>query len=92
MAKNLRLGADWVPAIVVEQLGPLTYLVGTCNDQLLWKCHIDLLKELSVRNRTEEAQDTMDSDVPATYPETADVPLGAESIAARASYVAAACR
>ena len=27
MARNLRSGAAWLPAIVVERLGPLTYLV-----------------------------------------------------------------
>ena len=27
MAKNLRPGAAWVPGVVVERVGPLTYLV-----------------------------------------------------------------
>ena len=47
MAKNLRPGPDLV---VVERLGPLTYLVETA-DRLLWKRHIDLLRELSVNLR-----------------------------------------
>ena len=42
MARNLRPGAAWLPAIVVEQLGPLTYLVEV-NGQL-WKRHIDHLR------------------------------------------------
>ena len=25
MAKNLRPGPDWIPAIIVERLGPLSY-------------------------------------------------------------------
>ena len=53
MAKNLRPGPDWVPAVVVERLGPLTYLVET-TDRLLWKRHIDLLRELCVRNHITE--------------------------------------
>ena len=52
MARNLRPGADWVPAVVVERLGPLTYLVET-SDRLLWKRHIDLLRELCVRETRE---------------------------------------
>ena len=41
-------GPDWVPAVVVERLGLLS-LVKT-SDRLLWKRHIDLLHEVSVRN------------------------------------------
>ena len=65
MARNLRPGADWVPAVVVERLGPLSYLVET-SDKLLWKRHIDLLRELEVRNRDSEFQepDAPDLDVP----------------------------
>ena len=53
MAKNLRPEPDWVPAVVVEHLGPLTYLVET-TDRLLWKRHIDLLRELCVHNHITE--------------------------------------
>lgn len=33
-ARNMRLGPDWVSAIVVERLGPVSYLVET-SDHLL---------------------------------------------------------
>ena len=46
MAKNLRPGPKWIPAVIVEWLGPLSYLVQT-NDCALWRRHVDLLKELS---------------------------------------------
>ena len=46
MARNLRPGPDWIPAVVVERLGPLSYLIET-EDHDLWRRHIDLLKELS---------------------------------------------
>ena len=36
MAHYMRPGPDWVPAVVIERLGPLTYLVET-TDHLLWK-------------------------------------------------------
>ena len=53
MACNMHPGPDWVPAVVIERLGPLTYLVET-TDHLLWKRHIDLLHEgeQSSRNST----------------------------------------
>ena len=47
MAKNLRQGPNWIPAVVVERLGPLSYLVET-EDRELWRHHVDLLKELAV--------------------------------------------
>ena len=46
MAKNLRPGAAWVPGVVVERVGPLTYLVQV-DDGGLWKRHIDHLRERS---------------------------------------------
>ena len=42
MARNLRPSAAWLPAIVVERLGHLIYLVDV-NGQL-WKRHIDHLR------------------------------------------------
>lgn len=44
MAKNFRPGVDWVPATVVDSLGPLSYLVET-TDGILWRRHVDHLKE-----------------------------------------------
>ena len=43
MARDLRPGLDWVPAVIVECLGPVV----ATSDQLLWKRHIDLLRELA---------------------------------------------
>ena len=34
MARNVRPGPDWVPAVVIERLGPLTYLVETADHLL----------------------------------------------------------
>ena len=36
VVKNLRSGPDWIPAIAVERLGPLSYLVET-QDQQVWR-------------------------------------------------------
>ena len=69
MARNMRPGPDWVPAVVIERLGPLTYLVETA-DHLLWKRHVDLLRELKMDSQTETPQST-ESD-----PSDLDIPLG----------------
>ncbi len=45
MAKNFRPGPAWIPAIIVERLGPLSYLIET-EDRECWRRHIDHLKEL----------------------------------------------
>ena len=57
MARNIHSGPDWVPAVVIERLGPLTYLVETA-DYLLWKRHINLLRELrwAVKQRLHSLQ------------------------------------
>ena len=69
MVRNMHPGPDWVPAVVIERLGPLTYLVET-TDHLLWKRHIDLLRELKVNSQVETPQST-ESD-----PSDLDIPLG----------------
>lgn len=51
MAKDLGPGPAWIPAVLVERLGPLSYLVETeVHD--LWRRHVDhivdLLNELTV--------------------------------------------
>ncbi len=59
MAKNLRPGPDWVKAIVISKLGPLSCLVET-EDKLLWRRHVDHLKKLDVRPiRVPEAQEAV---------------------------------
>ena len=57
MARNMCPGPDWVPAVVIERLGHLTYLVET-TDHLLWKRHINLLRELKVKSQAETPQST----------------------------------
>ena len=69
MVCNMRTGPDWVPAVVIERLGPLTYLVETA-DHLLWKRHIDRLRELKTDSQIETPQST-ESD-----PSDLDSPLG----------------
>ena len=42
-ARNFRVGSMWVPAMVVDQLGPLSYLV-QLKDGELWRRHLDHLR------------------------------------------------
>ena len=46
MARNLRPGVPWVPGVIVEQLGPLTYRVQV-EGGLLWRRHLDHLRTCS---------------------------------------------
>ena len=103
VARNMRPGPDWVPAVVKERLGPLTYLVET-TERLLWKRHVDLLRELTVRKQLEtldaEMPDSQDWDVPApelplvlepdTLPAVGDVPPPAPVAAPAATPLPAA--
>ena len=50
-------GPDWVPAVVIERLGPLTFLDETA-DHLLWKRHIDLLHEVKMDSQAVRPQST----------------------------------
>ena len=44
MVRNFRPRQDWVSAIVVERLGPVSYLVETADHQM-WRRYLDHLKE-----------------------------------------------
>lgn len=57
MVKNLRPGPNWLPAVVVERLGSLSYLVET-TDQQVWRRHIDHIKERVNREDTQLPPDT----------------------------------
>ena len=41
-AHNFRAGPQWAPSVIVERLGPLTYLVQV-NSGVFRQCHIDYL-------------------------------------------------
>lgn len=76
MARNLRPGTEWVPAVVVERLGPLTYLVET-SEHLIWKRHIDLLRELSLSRSLSQSQELEESEpeVPVETPNSEVLPF-----------------
>ena len=43
MVKNRHAGPSWIPGKIMQQVGPVTYLVDVNADNL-WKCHVDQLK------------------------------------------------
>ena len=46
MVKNMRPGPDWIPAVIAQQLGPVSFLVDV-ESGLRWKRHIDHIRELA---------------------------------------------
>ena len=46
MVKNMRPGPDWIPAVIAQQLGPVSFLVDV-GSGLRWKRHIDHIRELA---------------------------------------------
>ena len=44
MVRSFASGDSWIPAVVAEQLGPVTYLVHASGGRI-WKRHVDHLKE-----------------------------------------------
>ena len=45
MAKNLRPGPNWIPGVIIERAGPLSYVIET-EDKQTWRRHVDQLKAL----------------------------------------------
>ena len=45
MARNPRSGANYLPGVVVQRLGPLPFLVEV-GDGIVWRRHVDHLKPL----------------------------------------------
>ena len=78
MARNYRSGAAWLPGVIVQQLGPLTYLVDVSEGRL-WKRHVDHIKDLHARpteNETwPEPQVGGSSESTETSPSLPDLPL-----------------
>ncbi len=46
MARNWRPGPKWVPGVIVERLGPLSYRIRTASG-VLWRRHVDHMRIIS---------------------------------------------
>jgi len=84
MVRNLRPGPDWVPGVIVERLGPLSYLIETDTHQY-WKRHADQLKIVDESPLRESHSSTefdsapdwecAESSTPETVPESVGTPV-----------------
>ena len=48
MVKNFRTGPTWIPGIIVQQLGPLTYMIEVSAGKF-WKRHVDHVKDYPLK-------------------------------------------
>ena len=62
--RNFRDGPRWVRGVVMETLGPLTYLIQT-PDGSLWKRHLDQIRDGS---KVSESDQTHDQDCDISVP------------------------
>ena len=67
MAKNFRCGPKWIPAVIDDKLGPLSYLVETVDGEL-WRRHVDHLKHVQWTESSEgrEEYSSLNSDADST--------------------------
>lgn len=56
MARNLRPGPKYVPGVIIQKQGPLSYLVEVQNG-ITWRRHVDHLKELVTQEDLIPAED-----------------------------------
>ena len=77
MVRNLRPGLDWIRGVVVERLGPVTYLVDVGQNRI-WKRHTDQLKSIGEKPPS-MAEDLSDSSVPAPSIDAPRMPESAPS-------------
>ena len=63
MVRNFREGDKWVPGKIVDQLGPVSYLV-QCTDGCMWRRHVDHILDKTVSSeRSEESLTLLESSV-----------------------------
>ena len=87
MARNVRPGPNWVPATILEVLGPVSYLIET-DDRQIWKHHADQLKPFEEQTlSTESAGETEFPVIPhsESEDESTSTPHVSESTAPNAS-------
>ena len=51
MVKNFRDGLPWIPGVVIERTGPVSYLVIVRDGQLKWKRYVDHLRARLIEER-----------------------------------------
>ena len=64
IVKNMHPGPDWIPAVIAQQLGPVSFLVDV-ESGLRWKRHIDYIRELADLYTTHQANSQTSDDTDA---------------------------
>jgi hypothetical protein len=72
MARNFQAGAAWILGVIVQQLGPVTYLIEV-SDGRLWKRHIDHVKRYVSQGPPMEADGMEEPNIPLPSPETPEL-------------------
>ncbi len=57
LVRNMHPGPDWIPGVILSQLGPVTYLVDL-GEGRSWKRHVDHLKRIEIKPPT-QCSDTL---------------------------------
>ena len=75
MVRNLRPGPNWVPGVIVERAGPLSYVIET-EDKQIWRRHVDQLKELGDGVAMDNGADDSELTYPPSTPAANDEATG----------------
>ena len=66
MVCNFREGDKWTSSKIVDQLGPVSYLV-QCSDGSMWQRHVDHILEKTSSSQLDEPQTSHASSVSSEY-------------------------
>ena len=66
MVRNLHCGPKWIPGVIVQNLGPLSFLIKTRNGQT-WRRHEDYLKKLHTDPESENGDENCQTLIAGNY-------------------------
>ena len=70
MARNFRPGNKWMPGVLVDQKGPLTFIV-RLDSGIQWKRHVEHIRKYTPTVSSEQNKEhEIDTDLPMTSLET----------------------
>ena len=75
MAKNFGSGSAWIPRVLIQQIGPLTYVIDVSEGRL-WKHHVDHMKEYAMPRPCPEQEDIGNNDTTPATTEPVELAVG----------------
>ena len=78
LVRDFRSGRNWTTAVVIEVLGPVTYIVQTDEGQR-WKRHVDQMRKFVNRSTTESAVESNEINSEVGFDRDGSVDTGAHS-------------